>query len=83
MEQSNHSCTVGAFGLVHKVEALNRGADDYVTKPFNIEEFFARIQAVSRRIEGSIDQPIVKVGDWSIDLARKIITNEFNASEKV
>ena len=73
----------GRSDSVQKVEALNRGADDYVTKPFNIEEFFARIQAVSRRQEGSINQPIVKVGDWSIDLARKMISNELRPEDKM
>lgn len=66
----------GRSDSVHKVEALNRGADDYVTKPFNIEEFFARIRAVTRRVESSLDQPIVHIGHWSVDIARKLISND-------
>lgn len=66
----------GRSDSVHKVEALNRGADDYVTKPFNIEEFFARIRAVTRRVESPLEQPIVHIGDWRVDIARKAIAHE-------
>lgn len=65
----------GRSDSVHKVEALNKGADDYVTKPFNIEEFFARIRAVTRRVESPLDQPKVHVGLWCVDIARKVISN--------
>lgn len=51
-----------------KVQALNFGADDYVTKPFGMEELFARMHAVLRRVpssEGYSD--VLKVGDLTID----------------
>lgn len=70
----------GRSDSAQKVEALNRGADDYVTKPFNIEEFFARIQAVTRRVESPLEQPIVPIGSWSVDIARKIISNDQDAA---
>ena len=63
----------GRSDAVYKVEALNRGADDYVTKPFNIEEFFARISAVTRRTETALSDPIVLIGKWRVDLANKYI----------
>lgn len=55
-----------------KVEALDLGADDFVTKPFAMNELMARLRAAVRR-STSLDagQPLVEVGDLSIDLARK------------
>lgn len=52
-----------------KVAALDAGADDYVTKPFGINELLARMRAVGRRVP-SADQaePVVVVGDFRIDL---------------
>lgn len=73
----------GRSDSAQKVEALNRGADDYVTKPFNIEEFFARIQAVTRRVESPLDQPMVSIGYWNVDIARKIISNNRDATMNV
>jgi len=55
-----------------KVEALDLGADDYVTKPFAMDELLARLRAAVRRSEH--DTPtavVVEVGDLTIDLARK------------
>jgi two-component system KDP operon response regulator KdpE len=54
-----------------KVQALNLGADDYVTKPFGMDELLARIRAVARRA-GS-DVPVIRAGDLVIDLpARRV-----------
>jgi two-component system KDP operon response regulator KdpE len=55
-----------------KVTALDRGADDYVTKPFGIHELLARVRAVlrSRQQEGEPPPPVVRIGDLAIDLAR-------------
>jgi two-component system KDP operon response regulator KdpE len=52
-----------------KVEALDAGADDYVTKPFGIQELLARIRAAMRRVPGSLEQGprIVKTEDLEID----------------
>ena len=55
-----------------KVEALEKGADDYVTKPFNIEEVVARIRSVLRRVVGSKDvKPMLSFGDLVIDFEHR------------
>lgn len=55
-----------------KVQALNLGADDYVTKPFGMDELLARIRAVARRA-GS-DVPVIRAGDLVIDLPARRVT---------
>jgi two-component system, OmpR family, KDP operon response regulator KdpE len=58
-----------------KVEALDLGADDYVTKPFAMNELMARLRAAVRRgQEGEPEQTEVKVGDLVVDLARKRVS---------
>jgi len=59
-----------------KVQALDAGADDYVTKPFNMEELLARMRAVSRRLPGEGDLPQVRVGDVVVDLAAKRVIRQ-------
>jgi two-component system, OmpR family, KDP operon response regulator KdpE len=54
-----------------KVEALDAGADDYVTKPFGMDELLARMRAVSRRATSADVQPQVTLGDLVVDLAAK------------
>ncbi|HGJ5892197.1 MAG TPA: two-component system response regulator PhoP [Arsenophonus apicola] len=56
-----------------KVVALNSGADDYVTKPFHLEEILARIQALMRRNSGLASQ-ILQLSDFIIDMSRKEFT---------
>jgi two-component system KDP operon response regulator KdpE len=57
-----------------KVEALDLGADDYVTKPFGVDELIARIRAALRhRLQQQGERPIFKVGDLSVDLVRRIV----------
>jgi two-component system, OmpR family, KDP operon response regulator KdpE len=59
-----------------KVQALDAGADDYVTKPFGIEELLARVRASLRRVpsaEGN-EPPLIEVGDFRIDLAAHKVT---------
>jgi two-component system KDP operon response regulator KdpE len=53
-----------------KVEALDTGADDYITKPFGIEELFARIRVALRRSSmwsGGAEAPVVEIGDFRVD----------------
>jgi two-component system KDP operon response regulator KdpE len=63
----------GRTGSQDKVEALDAGADDYVTKPFSIEELIARIRAVTRRAASSETSPTVRIGDYVVDLAARTI----------
>ncbi len=53
-----------------KVLLLNKGVDDYVTKPFSFEELIARINALLRRPQ-SINEPVMKIGTITIDAARQ------------
>jgi two-component system KDP operon response regulator KdpE len=60
-----------------KVEALDLGADDYVTKPFAMNELMARLRAAVRRADGAAPEvSLVEVGDMAIDLARKRVTRD-------
>jgi len=54
-----------------KVQALDVGADDYVTKPFGMDELLARLRAALRRAATTEDEPVVDAGDFTIDLAAK------------
>ena len=60
-----------------KVTALNMGADDYMTKPFGIEELLARILATLRRTRpadtGGSTPPVITIGDIDIDLAAQLV----------
>ena len=64
----------GRTDSADKVEALDAGADDYLTKPFGIDELLARLRAVLRRSGAGDDQPVVQVGDATVDLAAKRVT---------
>ena len=62
-----------------KVDALDAGADDYVTKPFNIDELLARIRAVTRRSPADTDDVRVVIGDFLVDLrSHRIVPTETN-----
>ena len=64
----------GRAGAADKVDALDAGADDYVTKPFAIEELLARIRALARRVVRDEAVPVVRLGDVTVDLAARSVT---------
>ncbi|MCR2810938.1 MULTISPECIES: response regulator transcription factor [unclassified Microbacterium] len=66
----------GRTGSADKVEALDAGADDFVTKPFQVDELLARLRALSRRAVASPDEPVVSFGGVRIDLAAKAVTRD-------
>ncbi|HEY2068142.1 MAG TPA: response regulator transcription factor [Rhizomicrobium sp.] len=58
-----------------KVKALDLGADDYVTKPFGMDELLARIRAAVRhRLQQEGEKPLFKAGDLTMDLVRRLVT---------
>jgi two-component system, OmpR family, KDP operon response regulator KdpE len=57
-----------------KVQALDAGADDYVTKPFGIEELLARVRANLRRAPATEEVSQIEIGDFDIDLAAHRVT---------
>jgi two-component system KDP operon response regulator KdpE len=59
---------------VAKVTALDAGADDYVTKPFNVDELLARLRAISRRTADDEAEPVVRVGEYDVDLQAKRVS---------
>ena len=60
-----------------KVAALDAGADDYVTKPFGVDELLARIRAVTRRSAATDDgSPTVTLGAYTIDLVDKQVSGD-------
>jgi two-component system KDP operon response regulator KdpE len=56
-----------------KIAALDAGADDYVTKPFSVDELLARLRAVLRRAAPS-QEPVLEVGELRIDVPERIVT---------
>jgi two-component system KDP operon response regulator KdpE len=64
-----------------KVEALDAGADDYVTKPFAMDELLARMRAVSRRAETETAEPQVRLGDLVVYLAAKRVYRQARDGE--
>ncbi len=54
-----------------KVAALDAGADDYVTKPFGVDELLARLRAALRRAEPA--QPVIRIGELQIDLEKQSV----------
>jgi two-component system, OmpR family, KDP operon response regulator KdpE len=66
----------GRADSLDKVEALDAGADDYITKPFGVEELLARMRATVRRTGTAADLPRIKLGDLIVDLAAKRVTRQ-------
>jgi len=69
-----------------KVQSLDLGADDYITKPFGMDELLARLRAALRhQLQTHGERPIFRVGDLSLDLVRRIVkvgTREVKLSPK-
>ncbi|ABM06680.1 MULTISPECIES: response regulator [Micrococcaceae] len=59
-----------------KVEALDAGADDYVTKPFGLDELLARLRVASRRVVTEHEEPTLATTDFMVDLAGKKIVKD-------
>lgn len=59
-----------------KVAALDAGADDYVTKPFGMDELLARLRAAVRRASRAPDEPVVVTPDFTVDLTDKRVTKD-------
>jgi len=66
----------GRADSVDKVEALDAGADDYITKPFGVEELLARMRAAIRHTGAAEDLPRIQLGDLVVDLAAKRVTRQ-------
>ena len=64
----------GRTGAADKVQALDTGADDYITKPFAIDELLARIRALTRRIPQEKTVATARLGDVTVDLATHSVT---------
>ena len=70
----------GRTDSADKVDALDAGADDYLTKPFGVDELLARLRAVSRRATPADDNPMVTFGPATVDLAARRVTLTDGAS---
>ncbi len=57
-----------------KIRALDSGADDYITKPFSMGELLARIRVAMRHGAKTEDEPVIAIGDLSVDLAHRLVT---------
>jgi two-component system KDP operon response regulator KdpE len=73
----------GRSDSADKVEALDAGADDYVTKPFGMDELLARLRAMSRRGIPLEDQPVVQIGEAVVDLAARRVSKVVDGRESV
>jgi two-component system KDP operon response regulator KdpE len=71
----------GRADSTDKVEALDCGADDYVTKPFGMDELLARMRAAVRRSTPEASEPQVRLGDLIVDLAAKRVIRTSGAPE--
>lgn len=61
-------------GSADKVDALDAGADDYITKPFGLEELLARLRALLRRAPEAAEAPTVTTAEFTVDLGQRVVT---------
>ena len=66
----------GRTGSADKIDALDAGADDFVTKPFQVDELLARLRALARRAAPAVEttESVVRFGDVVVDLAATLVT---------
>jgi two-component system KDP operon response regulator KdpE len=72
----------GRTGSADKVDALDAGADDYVTKPFAADELLARVRALTRRQTATPDEPVIVFGDVTVDLAARQVSRQTDDGSK-
>ena len=70
------SCCRSGATKAQKVAALDAGADDYVTKPFGMDELLARLRAAIRRASPAPDEPVVETEHFTVDLAAKRVARD-------
>jgi two-component system KDP operon response regulator KdpE len=63
-------------GSSDKVDALDAGADDYITKPFGLDELLARLRALLRRVPEPASVPTVAASSFTVDLAQRQVTRD-------
>lgn len=75
----------GRTDTASKVAALDAGADDFIDKPFHIEELFARLRAVMRRNPSgdASPQPAVRIGQWTVDFAFRSATDDDGRQQRL
>lgn len=66
-------------GSSDKVEALDAGADDYITKPFGLDELLARLRALMRRVPEPESAPTVAASSFTVDLVQRRVTRDGDA----
>jgi two-component system KDP operon response regulator KdpE len=71
----------GRVGSSDKVAALDAGADDYVTKPFGVDELLARIRAVTRRRVPAAPPPVAHIGQYIVDLSQPSVRRADGAQQ--
>ena len=59
---------------IDKIEALDAGADDYLTKPFGVGELLARLRAALRRLGDKVDESTFEIGSLKVDLTKRLVT---------
>lgn len=63
-------------GSEDKVQALDAGADDYITKPFGLDELLARLRALLRRSADGAEQPVIATDAFTVDLGKHRVTRD-------